>query len=89
MIVIPFVMKPAGGGEAYELARLTITNDGTGTKTLGNYDFVITGREWNGKGTGRVMRRGHIRNYPRTARSRWRLIQRCLDRAFGHDDGGE
>ncbi len=82
MIVLPFIMKSARDDSVYEVGRLTITNDGTGTKTLGNYNWCI-------RNHGRVIRTGHIKNYPRSNLSRWRLVQRCLNQAFGPDDGGE
>lgn len=83
MIALPFIMKSARDGRVYEVGRLTITNDGTGTKLLGNYDFIIVGEDGN------PYRRGRVERYPRSNVSRWRLIQRCLNQAFGLDSGGE
>lgn len=83
MIALPFIMQSARDNRVYEIGRLTITNDSTGTKLLGNYDYKITGFDH------KVYRRGRVEKYPRSNRSRWRLIQRCLNDAFGPDDGGE
>ena len=58
------------------LVTIEIYNDGTGSKTRGNYDFVIRGKR------GQVMKEGRVENWPRVAKTPCALLQKVINTAY-------
>lgn len=58
------------------LVTIEIYNDGTGTKTRGNYEFAIVGKK------GRVLKKGRVENWPRKSKSPCALLQRVINTAY-------
>jgi len=80
MVLVTIQLVSAHGEDKNRmLCVMKISNDGTGTKELGNYNYVLSHA---GKYIGKrgVYRKGRIENFPRNA-SPYRLIQRCLKHA--------
>ena len=76
MIRVTVEMVPFGVEElATKLAILFIANDGSGSRTRGNYNYSIS----TGKKT---WRKGRIENFPRRSCSVWNLIYRVLRGVF-------
>lgn len=57
------------------LGKMMIANDGTGSKTKGNYNATVVGPN-GGYGKG-----GRVLNYPREAVAIWNLIRRACEAA--------
>ena len=72
MIRITVELVSARTGETTRIASATIANEGTGTRTRGNYnaDFLLKRR--------RVWRTSRIVDYPRQSKNVWYLIYRAL-----------
>jgi hypothetical protein len=81
MIVIPVELWPKGKTKGkYLLGLLTIWNDGTGTKKLGNYKYQIShAGVYFGKRK-EPYKKGRVINFPRTS-SPYCLIFRVLKHA--------
>lgn len=76
VIVVKVYMWPLGRQESeYELGRAYITNDGSGTRTSGNYSFDIFGRG------GRKLKggEGRIEGFERRKYLSWELLYRVLN----------
>lgn len=77
MITISMTLHSAiSPGRNAQLVHITIANDGTGTETRGNYDYVIRGRN------GRRIKSGFIENWPRQAKTACALMQRVINDAY-------
>lgn len=72
MIVIPFILRKASDGKYYGKGSLVIINDGTGTRTRGNYDYQFLDVHEKPYKTGRVE------GYHRNALSKWSLVAAVL-----------
>lgn len=57
------------------LCRVEIVNDGSGTRTRGNYDVRLYPRG----GSNRPIRTARVENWPRQARPPWRLFQAAME----------
>jgi len=82
MIKITVDFVKWGIGKPEELSVMTIANDGTGTKTRGNYTYKITQKR-----TGVLWKSGRIDDFPRKRLGHWDLIFRCLKDAIGDRNG--
>ncbi len=58
-----------------------IANDGTGTRTRGNYDFVLSKR-----GSAAVYKRGRVEGFPRKVHTAWKLLYLVLKEIFESDE---
>ena len=85
MIVVKVELWPYGYSEyKRELGRMSIANDGTGTRTVGQYDSRLYG---NG---GRSMGQTRVTSWPRLQKHVWDLVLVCLRQLReGKDDGPE
>lgn len=77
MIRITVEMVPGGVGEPVLLGRAIIANDGTGTKTRGNY----RGTFWRKQRA--PWRCTSVKNFPRQRDSVWHLLHQLLGEALG------
>lgn len=80
MLVIRVELWSAITGDKTELARMYISNTGTGTTTRGNY----VGEALRGRSTAQLDRRtvsktAMIRDWPRQQRHVWRLVKAMLE----------
>ncbi len=78
MIVITVELWPGGReSEKRTLASMVIVNDGTGSETRGNYDYLVAGKR------GLVgMGRGRIENWHRQSQHVWKLVRRVLAEVY-------
>lgn len=82
MIVVDVELNPGGlrgRGAGENLCTVHVVNDGTGTRSRGNYDVRLYAR-----GNGRLVRTARVENWPRNAKPAWRLIaaaMKALDEA--------
>jgi hypothetical protein len=76
MIVVEADLWPGGflDWKGENLCRVEIVNDGTGTRSRGNYDVRLFARN-----NGRMIRTARVENWPRNSRPAWRLIQAALE----------
>jgi len=80
MLVIKIELWPKGNSSKAKVIHTGwIGNDGTGSKTKGNYRFGLSQR--NRPKT--VLRKGNIKDFPRKRLSAWDLLYRCLREAVG------
>ena len=78
MIVIKIEMWPFGEEEnKYSLGTAHISNDASGTRTVGHYGFKLFDKR------GRKFKEGKIKNFPRRRLLVWDLLLRVLRDAFG------
>lgn len=76
MIIIKVELHSARTGKVTEIASAKIVNDGTGTKTRGNY------KAWFWGAKKRQMRSEvEVTNWPRNAKHVWTLVAECLKNA--------
>jgi hypothetical protein len=86
VLVVKVELWSAVTGQASELARMYISNDGTlrnGPK--GNYDVKVCRKgsfKYKGWGEVKTTRVGRVENYPKLSYNVWRLITRALKSAF-------
>jgi hypothetical protein len=79
MIVIKVELWPRGyESRKREIARMHVTNKGTGTATRGDYKIQVMRKGSDDK----VQREGEVLNYPRQSYSVWKLIQKALTTVF-------
>lgn len=79
MLIVRVELHSAVNGRVTEIARLVIANDGTGSKTVGNY----RGHAYRGRAASQLDRRvvtrtGSVRDYPRLRLHVWNLVARML-----------
>ncbi len=85
MIIVSVLLLSARTGEATELARMKICNEG-GTETMGNYGCeTLHGRSTEQLAEGRVQRSGKVRGHRRQALHVWHLVAKALT-AMGYGD---
>jgi hypothetical protein len=58
------------------LGRVEIANDGTGSRTVGNYDVRVYDRR------GRLTKKTRVENWRRLDKSALRLIAKCIAKAY-------
>lgn len=75
MIVVKIELHSARTGKVTELGRLHIANDGTGTKSRGNYNVTKIGKRR--RKLPPVTAR--VENFPRLSYSVFRLLRRALE----------
>lgn len=79
MIVIRVELHSAVTGEVTELARMYITNNGTGDIHKRNYTInTIKGRSTEALNRGQVMRAGTINQWPSPRLHVWNLVYQAL-----------
>jgi hypothetical protein len=77
MIVITIELVPRGFAKnAQRKGRMIIANDGTGTKTTGNYTVITE------NAIGSVVFQGRVRGFPRTKHGVWRLLKTVMDQMY-------
>lgn len=76
MIIVEARLIPHGDDLAptTSLCKLHIINDGSGTKTRGNYDVMLYSKGDNP----RIIRRGRIENWDRNGVPAWQLIAKAF-----------
>ena len=77
MIVIRVELHSAITGKVTTLGKAVICNDGTGTRTRGNYTMALSGKD------GKPMKHAQITNWPRLSKHVWALIARMLGEIYG------
>lgn len=83
MIVIRVEMWPGGDrARAYPLGSAHIINDGTGTRTRGNYIVKLFGKQDRP-----LEPAGAVARFPRAAMHVWDLIYCCLRATRGRRNG--
>ncbi len=75
MLEVTIRLRSARTGDATEIGRIHIANQGTGTKTRGNYVAHIMRKGTQDKPQATV----EIHDYPRLAYSVWELVRRVLN----------
>jgi len=86
MLVIKIELWPRGDEKEKKLLHVGwIGNVGTGTRTSGNYKYVLSQRNT----PGRTLRKGFINGFPRKRLSAWDLLYRCLREAVGDRNNNE
>lgn len=79
MIVVRVELHSAITGVKTELARMIISNDGTGSAECGDYDAAtLRGRSAVQLDRLQVQRRGRVEAYPRLRLHVWYLVARAL-----------
>jgi hypothetical protein len=79
VIVVRIELWSAVTGQVTELARMQISNDGTGSDTHGSYDGVtFRGRSKDALDKGTASKRGRVANFPRRSAHVWNLVARML-----------
>ncbi len=74
MLVVKVELWPGGDeSQKKELGTAWISNDGTGTTVMGNYDYVVIGQR-------RILKhgRGKVRGFPRARKNVWDLLRLVL-----------
>ena len=87
MIYIRMELWPRGNRDAAEvLGEGLIVNDGTGTRTRGNYNVVLSKRGGFGRASNlrradvaNVFRRVRVEGFARTQLVAWRLLHLALE----------
>ena len=64
-----------------QMGRMTISNDGTGNITKGNYNIQVYKGESN-----RCCRKGRVENYLRKGKTFWYLLYLSLKSIYGEKD---
>lgn len=93
MLVVKIELWPHGHESlAEEIARGYIANDGTGTPTKGNYQFLFTANERSGEGDSppfypdekkvRKAMRATIEGFPRQRQGAWDLLREGLSQLY-------
>lgn len=77
MIIVKVELHSAIDKTIQELARMYISNDGTGTEEVGNYKVELLKR-----GTTSVYRVGKVLNHARKRLSVWILVVKALGSVF-------
>ena len=86
MIKITVELISARDGHREILHEALLYNDGTGTKTSGNYELYLGKKGYTfqnvyeGRGH---YRRGKVKNFPRLRKNSWHLIYEGLHDIFG------
>jgi hypothetical protein len=79
MIIVTVDLVSAVTGQTKQLARMHICNDGTGTKSVGDYDVTtFRGRDAEALERRASSRTGRVEGYPRTSLHVWNLVSRAL-----------
>jgi len=76
IVVAAKLFSSRGRHEDENLGKLTITNDGTGTRTRGNYDIVLYSR---GGKSSRKVREARIEDWPRNSKTAWDLVTAAVE----------
>lgn len=74
MIRITIELCSARTGKVTELGRIHLTNQGTGTRTHGNYHVEVFGKPPRQT----PIRQAHVHNHPRLARPVFDLLLKAL-----------
>lgn len=81
MIIVRVELHSAVTGAVTELARMKISNDGSGTAGIGNYDCVTwRGRDQAALDRREIQRRARVEHYPRRDLHVWHLVAAALYR---------
>jgi len=75
IVVTVDLVSARGPSRDRRLGTLNLTNDGTGSKTMGNYDAAFFGP------SGGLGKRGHVAGHQREAVSIWNLVRRACEEA--------
>ena len=67
------LIHPMRPWESRVIGKAKIINTGTGTEKRGDYSFELYGK---GK---RLLKVGHVLNFPRKSYSVWKLLKRVLN----------
>lgn len=85
MIVVRVELWSAITGQKSEIARMHITNDGSGSSLnprKGDYNVeVFKGRSCEALGRGHIHRTARVEGYNRLSLHVWNLVKRALDAA--------
>lgn len=84
MLVIKVELWPQGdSNRAVSQGYATITNDASGTLTVGNYRVAISQRDGN-----RPWKEGQVKGFPRKQLGAWDLLYRALREMVGERNKG-
>jgi hypothetical protein len=84
MIIVSVTLHSAVTGLKTELARMHISNDGTGNREIGHFDVLtLRGRDTAALDRHIAERAAYIQNYSRQDEHIWNLVARSL-RAMGY-----
>lgn len=91
MIVVSVMLISARNGQATELARMNICNDGHGTDDIGHYKAAtLRGRSTDALSKNVVSRQGQVRDWPRHRLHVWNLVATALHgMGYGRGKAGE
>lgn len=79
MIVVKVELHSAVTGEVSEIARMHIINDGSGTRTRGNYHVrTLKGQSTEAFERQQIQRSSSVINYPRLSAHVWNLVTDAL-----------
>lgn len=79
MIIVSVSLLSAVTGKTTELARMEISNDGTGSRTKGTYlGSILRGRTKEGLDRRSVTKTATVEDYPRQSLHVWNLVARML-----------
>lgn len=82
MILVRIILRSANGGPEEILGEATITNDGTGSSEVANYDVTLfRGARYSSR-AGTVWKRGRVQGFIRKL-GPWRLLRDGLVAALG------
>lgn len=81
MLRVTIELCPSMGGPRRTLVEGTITNDGTGTLTAGNYRVMLRRKD------GRPWRDGVVLGFPRKRQGAWHLLALALADALAEHPG--
>lgn len=83
MLRITIEMLPGGmEGASYMLAQGVIINDNTGSQTIGNYKYGLSGQnKRRGRDPG-IKYEGEVSGFPRKRRDLWALLKLVLEDAL-------
>lgn len=74
MVKITAEMLPLGFDDGkYIISKIEIANDGTGSRTVGNYTYKLFDK------LGRVIKTGSVKGFHRRRDNVWKLLKLILD----------
>lgn len=83
MILVRVILRNANGGPEEILGEATITNDGSGTPEVGNYDVTLfKGARYSAR-PGTAWKRGRVEGFTRKRLGPWHLLRDGLVSALG------
>lgn len=76
MIRVRITRERTGLGTPEFLGEMRIANDGTGTETVGHYNFELYNK------AGALLHTGRILGFPRKQQGAWRLLAQAMQKTY-------